>query len=569
MKELELFKSWLAQPLDPELKTELEYIKSNTNEIYDRFYTDLSFGTAGLRGVLGAGLNRMNIYTVGRATQGLANYLKESFAPPSVAIAYDSRINSDVFARRAAGVLAANGIKVYLYSELMPTPALSYAVRQLKCSAGIVITASHNPAKYNGYKVYDPDGCQIGPEIADRVQAHIRQTDIFTGVRYQEFDQALASGLVEYIPESLVESFVNRILEEQQNPGICEGSTFKLVYTPLNGAGRRCVLEVLDKISLKNITVVPQQEYPDGNFPTCPYPNPELKEALQLGLALCKEKGADLLLATDPDCDRVATAVMQAGSPRLLTGNEIGVLLLDYIARSRSERGTMPANPVAVRSIVSSNMFDAVAAHYGIEVLTTLTGFKYIGEHIKRFEQAGQADRYLLGFEESCGYLSGGYVRDKDGVGAALLICEMAVWYHKQGKNLAQAIDELYSKFGYFSNTVDNLSFEGANGMRRMGVIMNRLRSNVPIDIGGYAIDYTIDYDKSEKTTRYGRTSQVTLPRSNVIEFALEGVGTVIVRPSGTEPKLKVYYSIKAATREEAEEITDDLREAMKRLMGV
>ncbi len=569
MKELELYKSWLAQPLDQELKAELESIKGNTNEIYDRFYTALSFGTAGLRGVLGAGLNRMNIYTVGRATQGLAAYLKESFASPSVAIAYDSRINSGLFARHTASVLAANGIKVYLYAELMPTPALSYAVRQLGCSAGIVITASHNPAKYNGYKVYDPDGCQIGVETADRVLAHIKQTDIFTGVKHQDFEQALAGSMVEYIPQSLTESFISRILEEQQTPGICQGSDFKLVYTPLNGAGRRCVLDMLDKIGLQNVTVVPEQELPDGNFPTCPYPNPELKETLELGLALCKAQNADLLLATDPDCDRVATAVMENGTPRLLTGNEMGVLLLDYIARSRTERGKMPKNPVAVRSIVSTNMFDAVAGQYGIEVLTTLTGFKYIGEHIKRLEQAGEAGRYLLGFEESCGYLSGGYVRDKDAVGAALLITEMAVWYHKQGKNLAQAIDALYSRLGYYSNTVDNLGFEGANGMRRMGVIMNRLRSDLPIDIGGYAIEYAIDYNKSEKTTRLGRTSRVDLPRSDVLEYALEGVGTVIVRPSGTEPKLKVYYSIKAATKQEAQDITEDLQDAMKRLMGV
>ncbi len=569
MKELELYKIWLAQPLDSELKAELESIKGNTNEIYDRFYTELSFGTAGLRGVLGAGLNRMNVYTVGRATQGLANYLKESFDAPSVAIAYDSRINSALFARRAAGVLAANGVKAHLYSELMPTPALSYAVRQLKCSAGIVITASHNPAKYNGYKVYDPDGCQIGVETAERVLAHIKQTDIFTGVRYLDFEQALAKGVAQYIPDSLVQSFISRILQEQQNPGICEGSAFKLVYTPLNGAGRRCVLDTLHSMGLRDIAVVPQQEHPDGNFPTCPYPNPELEETLELGLALCKEKGAHLLLATDPDCDRVATAVVHNGTPRLLTGNEMGVLLLDYIARSRIERGAMPQNPVAVRSIVSTNMFDAVARHHGIEVLTTLTGFKYIGEHIKRLEQAGQAERFLLGFEESCGYLSGGYVRDKDGVGAALLISEMAVWYHKQGKNLAQAMDELYGRFGYFSNTVDNLSFEGADGMRRMQVILNRLRNDIPIDIGGYAIDYAADYQTGEKTTRLGRTTPVTLPRSNMMEYALEGVGTVIVRPSGTEPKLKVYYSIKAADRQTAVEMTEDLQDAMKRLMGI
>ena len=560
----EEYRRWMGQQLEDEaLAQELRSIEGREEEINDRFYTDLEFGTAGLRGVLGAGTNRMNIYTVRRATQAYADVLKERFASPTAAVAYDSRINSELFARETARVFAANGIKTYLYGELMPTPALSYAVRELGCSAGINITASHNPSKYNGYKAYDENGCQITGETANAVMARIGATDLFTGVKLCDYDKALAEGSIEIIQEALIQKFLNRVLEEQVNPGICKGAGLKLVYTPLNGAGRRSVLTVLERMGISDITVVPEQEWPDGNFPTCPYPNPEILQAMQKGLELVEKLGADLLLATDPDCDRVGTAVLQNGAPRLITGNEMGCLLIDYIARSRQRNGTMPERPVVVKSIVSTSMADAICQEYGIEVRNTLTGFKYIGEQIAKLEETGEEDRYLLGFEESYGYLSGGYVRDKDAVDGSMLICEMAAWYRAQGKNLGEALDEMYQKFGRYLNQVDSYTFEGADGMARMAGIMEGLRKEPPKALAGKAVTAVTDYE-----TACPDVGGVRMPPANVLAYVM-GESSVIVRPSGTEPKLKIYYSVKAAGLEEAKAQKAAFQKDIEGVLGI
>ncbi|MEG2087348.1 MAG: phospho-sugar mutase [Angelakisella sp.] len=556
----DLYNRWKQQPLEDEsLTRELASIVGNDSEIEDRFYKELEFGTAGLRGVLGAGTNRMNIYTVRRATQGLADYLTSTVKEPSAAIAYDSRNNSELFARESAAVLAANGVKAYLYRELMPTPALSYAVRELGCDSGINVTASHNPAKYNGYKAYDGTGCQISGEVADAVMANILKTDIFDGVRHLPFEQGLAEGSIVYIEEALVQRFLNRVLQEQVNPGICKTAGLRLVYTPLNGAGRRCVLTVLERMGVSQVTVVPEQEFPDGNFPTCPYPNPEITEALALGLKLAEQQKADLLLATDPDCDRVGAAVLENGKPRLISGNEMGVLLLDYIARSKKANGTLPKNPVVVKSLVSTTMTEAVAAAHGVEVRSVLTGFKYIGEQIALLEQAGEEQRFLLGFEESYGYLSGGYVRDKDAVDGSMLICEMAAWYKAQGKHLGQALDEMYQKYGRYLNKVDSYTFEGSDGMTRMNSILQGLRNAPPAGFAGISVDASTDY----------MTSVRGLPPANVLEYGLSGVGSVIVRPSGTEPKLKIYYSLRGQSLDEVTLLQGRIKAAVEQLLGL
>ena len=541
MKVQEEYRRWRARELeDPALSRELESIEGKDGEIYDRFYTDLQFGTAGLRGVLGAGTNRMNIYTVRRATQAYADFLTARYEAPTAAVAYDSRINSELFAREAARVFAANGVRTWLYGELMPTPALSYAVRELRCQAGVNITASHNPSRYNGYKAYDGEGCQITGETAGAVMENIRATDLFDGVKLADYEEALASGMIRIIPEELIQKYLSRVLEEQVAPGVCRGAGLRLVYTPLNGAGRRSVLTVLEKMGVEDITVVPEQEWPDGNFPTCPYPNPEILEAMQKGLDLAEELGADLLLATDPDCDRVGAAVLRDGKPRLITGNEMGCLLIDFIARCRRERGTMPERPVVVKSIVTTTMADALCREYGIEVRSTLTGFKYIGEQLRALEEAGEEDRFLLGFEESYGYLSGGYVRDKDAVDGSMLICEMAAWYKRQGKDLGDALEEMYARFGRYLNQVDSYAFEGADGMAKMAGIMAGLRKAPPASLGGSPVLSVTDYE-----TDCPVVGGIQMPPADVLAYET-GAGSVIVRPSGTEPKLKVYYSVKA-----------------------
>ena len=546
------YSRWLERAVDDsDLIEELRGLDPDGGEVSDRFYRDLAFGTGGLRGVLGAGTNRMNIYTVRRATQGLCAWLKASGGTPSVAIAHDSRIKSDLFAREAARVLAANGVTAWIYPRLEPTPALSWAVRYFHCGAGICVTASHNPAKYNGYKVYGPDGGQITLEAAEHVQAAIDSTDPFDGVALADFDAAVADGRIRYIPEQCLEDFLDAVQKLSLSGG---AEDLSVVYTPLNGSGLECVTKILGRIGVKDVTVVPEQEHPDGHFPTCPYPNPEEREAMQRGLELCEKLHPDLLLGTDPDCDRMGSAVPEGDGYRLLTGNEMGVLLLDYICRRRMELGTMPEKPVAVTTIVSTDMADAVAAEYGVELRRVLTGFKFIGEQIGLLEAEGHGERFLFGFEESYGYLSGSHVRDKDAVNASMLCCEMAAWYKKQGMTLADAIRALYEKHGYTCCAVKSFAFEGEGGMERMAAVMDSLRAAPPAEIAGRAVTGRTDYQTGEGVA-------LELPRSNVLEYRMDGA-KLIVRPSGTEPKIKVYLSARAESMERAQEIDGELAQA-------
>ena len=543
---------WLSQQLeDRDLRRELEDIKSNEEDLEDRFYKDLEFGTGGLRGIIGVGTNRMNIYTVSKATQGYANYLIKNFPNPSVAIAHDSRIKSDTFAEVAAEVFAANGIKVYTYRELMPTPSLSFAVRHLQCSGGVVITASHNPAKYNGYKVYGSDGCQITTKAAKEIQEEINQVDIFQDVKKLEFNQGLATGIISYIGEDTIDAFIHGVSKESLCPPDIN-KDISIVYTPLNGAGRYCVTRVLQENGFTNISVVKEQEQPDGNFTTCPYPNPEIKEALGLGLEYAKRLGSDLLLATDPDCDRVGPAVKSEDGYVLLSGNEMGMLLLDYICKRRIAMGIMPEKPIVVKTIVTIDMAKRIAADYGVEVIDVLTGFKFIGEQIGILEEKGEADRYIFGFEESYGYLSGGYVRDKDAVDGSLLICEMFAYYKAQGKSLLEVLNGLYEKYGYCLNTLRSYTFEGAEGFDKMKGIMSGFRNDTPVTIGGRRVEGMCDYLESIAFDRNGKQEPIHLPKSDVLKFILEGNASVVVRPSGTEPKLKMYLSVSAEGKEEA-----------------
>lgn len=555
------YERWLNQELDdPDLKKELEAVREQPEEINDRFYRNLEFGTGGLRGVIGAGTNRMNVYTVRKATQGLANYLNKNGKNPSVAIAYDSRIKSDLFAKQAAAVLAANGITAHIYPWLSPTPTLSWAVRRLRCDAGICVTASHNPAKYNGYKVYGNDGCQITNKMADDVLNEINNLDIFKDVKLVGYDEGVKSGKILTIPDEVIDAFLAEVMKQRVFTEPCD--SLKVVYTPLNGTGRVCVTRILKEIGVGSVTVVPEQEFPDGNFTTCPFPNPEIREALQKGLELCEKAQPDLLVATDPDCDRCGIAVNQHGKFVLMSGNEVGVLLLDFIAKKRKELGTLPKNPVAVTTVVSTDMATPVAEEYGIELRRVLTGFKYIGDQIALLEQEGGADRYVFGFEESYGYLSGGYVRDKDAVDAAMLICQMAYYYKKQGVTLADAMETLYQKHGYFENALMNFGFEGEDGMIRMGSIMDSLRKDAPKVIAGYSVAGWSDYEASVKSEG-GKTEIIDLPKSNVLEYRLSGGSKVIVRPSGTEPKIKVYLSGKAETKEASLAVIEKLKQAV------
>lgn len=551
------WKRWLERAKeDPDLTQELLEIQSDAAAVSDRFYRDLSFGTGGLRGVIGAGSNRMNIYTVRRATQGLADYLNASGLPKTAAIAYDSRIKGELFAREAARVLAANGITAWLYPQLEPTPALSWAVRYLHCGAGVCVTASHNPAQYNGYKVYGADGCQITPEAADKVLAAIEKTDCFDGVKLADFACALTEGTIRQIPEECLDAFVDAVLALRPGNDV---SRLKLVYTPLNGSGLECVRKLLGKMGVTALNVVPEQEKPDGNFPTCPYPNPEIREAMETGLRLCDQVHPDLMLGTDPDCDRMGAAVPDGqGGYRLITGNEMGVLLLDYLCRTRIQQGSMPEHPVAVTTIVSTDMAEPVAKHYGVELRRTLTGFKYIGEQIGLLEAEGHPERYLFGFEESYGYLSGCHVRDKDAVNAVMLACECAAWYAGKGMTLLDAIRALYERFGYYRNGLLSRAFEGEDGMKAMGALMASLRERPPVEAGGRRVLETVDY----------LTGHTGLIPSDVLEFRLEGGAKLIIRPSGTEPKLKVYLSVRGVTEEEALQTLDTLLAAAEALLN-
>ncbi len=562
------YERWLQQELDDkDLTEELLSVKDKPEEINDRFYRDLEFGTGGLRGVLGAGTNRMNVYTVRKATQGMANYLLKHAdgKPQSVAIAHDSRIKGVAFAQQSAAVLAANGIKAYLYPQLMPTPALSFAVRHLKCDAGICVTASHNPAKYNGYKAYGSDGCQVTADMADGIMNEINSLDIFADVKKLDFQEGIEKGLIEYIGEETVDAFIDSVYAENLK---VDASNLELVYTPLNGSGLMCVKRILDRIGVKNVTVVPEQENPDGNFPTCPYPNPEIREALQKGLELCEKVQPDLLLATDPDCDRVGIAVNQKGEYVLMTGNEVGIMLLDFIARVKKEQGKLPAHPVAVTTIVSTDMVDPIAKEYGVELRRCLTGFKYIGDIIAELEEKeGSADSYLLGFEESYGYLSGGYVRDKDAVDGSMLICQMAAYYKGKGMTLVEAMNALYEKYGYYKNDLMNFGFEGEDGMKTMNGIMDKLRNDPPAEIAGTKVTGRSDYKTSQS---YGdKEGVIDLPKSNVLEYRLEDGCKLIVRPSGTEPKIKIYLSGKGATRADSEAVIQKMKDAVPALLGI
>ena len=555
------YKRWLEANLeDPSLTAELQKIEGQEDEIKDRFAVALKFGTAGLRGVLGAGSNRMNIYVVRQATQGLANWVKTQGGNQLVAVSYDSRINSDVFAKETARVLAANGIKVRIYDALMPVPALSFATRYYGCNAGVMVTASHNPAKYNGYKAYGPDGCQMTDDAAAVVYNEIQNTDILTGAKLISFEEGIAQGLIEYVGEDCKEALYDAIKACQVRPGLCKTAGLKLVYSPLNGSGLVPVMRILQDIGIDDITIVPEQKDPDGNFPTCPYPNPEIFEALRLGLELAEKSGADLMLATDPDADRVGIAMKcPDGSYELVSGNEVGVLLLDYICQGRLEKGTMPKNPVAVKSLVSTPLADAVAENYGVEMRNVLTGFKWIGDQIARLEADGEAERFILGFEESYGYLAGPYVRDKDAVVGSMLICEMAAYYRSIGSSIKERLEAIYTQYGRYLNKVDSFEFPGLSGMDKMASIMAGLREKPLTEIGGYAVIKTVDY---------ADTAATGLPAANVLVYGLDGGATVIVRPSGTEPKIKTYFTTLGKTLAEAEAQKKVLADALKPILA-
>ena len=570
MNVQELYKLWLEKAVeDVDLLTELKSVDGDDHEINDRFYRNLAFGTGGLRGVIGAGTNRLNIYTIRRATQGLADYVNEAFENPSVAIAYDSRIKSDVFAQNAAGVLAANGIKVYIYSELMPTPMLSFAVRELKCNAGIVVTASHNPAKYNGYKVYGDDGCQMTLEAAEIVLNKINSVDMFEGVKISQFEDGLASGMIEYIKQDVLEAYYNNVIAQGLNVELCATSGLKVVYTPLNGAGNKPVRNILNRIGIKDVVVVPEQENPDGNFTTCPYPNPEITEALSLGLKLSETEKPDLLLATDPDGDRVGIAVPSDDGYELFSGNEVGAMLLEYICSERTRQGTMPKNPVTVKTIVTTDLVRAIAKEYNVEVFEVLTGFKFIGEQIGFLEDKGEENRYIFGFEESYGYLAGSYVRDKDAVVGSMLICEMAAFYRTKGISMIQARENMYKKYGVYVHTQKSFTCEGKTGMKKMKEIMGGLRENSPAEIGGLKVTKVSDYIKSVSVdTETGEQTQISLPKSDVLVFELTDGASAIIRPSGTEPKIKVYYTTTGAEKASVEKIEVKISEDFQRILG-
>ena len=564
-----LYELWLEKTADnAEIQKELLSIKGNEEEILDRFYRNLEFGTAGLRGVLGAGTNRMNTYTVCQATQGLADCLNSKYDSASVAIGYDSRINSDVFSKQCAEVLAANGIKAYIFPRLMPTPLLSFAVMRLKCQSGIVITASHNPSKYNGYKCYDPAGYQMTDETALETYSFIQKVDMFKDIKRIPFDEGLEKGLIEYISDDLVEEFYSLVMQRPINPEISRESDLKVIYSPLNGTGNIPVRTVLSRAGFKNVEVVPQQEMPDGTFPTCPYPNPEIKQVFECAIEMTKTDKADLLLATDPDCDRVGIAVLTGGEYVLLSGNDVGVLLAEYMLSARKEKGTLPENPLMTKSFVSTPLINLVAEKYGCKVVDVLTGFKYVGEFISKLEKKGEENRFVMGFEESYGYLIGTHARDKDAVAASLMICEMAAYYKSKGKTLVDVLNGIYDEFGNYVNKLYNFAFEGASGMVKMAEIMAQTRENPPKELAGLKVLKVHDFEASTVTdTETGAKTAIELPKSNVLAYSLPEGNFAIVRPSGTEPKIKVYITGCGKTRADAENRADLLGAAMKELI--
>lgn len=560
-KITEQYRRWCENViLDKDLVQELKEMAHTPAKIEDAFYCDLIFGTGGLRGVIGAGTNRMNIYTVAKASQGIADYVKKTFAPEKwrIAISYDSRIKSDVFSKKAAEVFSANGIYVSIYNELMPTPCLSYAVRRLGCAAGIMVTASHNPSKYNGYKVYGADGCQITTKVAEHILSEIEKLDIFNDVKVMDFDRGMDAGLVSWIGEEVYTDFIEAVKKQSVLFGDEVDKRVSIVYSPLNGTGLKPVLRILKESGYSNINVVSEQEQPDGNFPTCPYPNPEIKEAMSLGMEYASRYGAELLLATDPDCDRVGIAVKDAdGEMILLSGNETGILLFDFICSQRLKHHAMPANPVMAKTIVTIDMAECIAKKYGVGIINVLTGFKFIGEQIGRLENRGKENSFIFGFEESYGYLSGEYVRDKDAVGGAFLICEMFAYYKSQGVSLLDRLDALYAEYGYYLNTLHCYEFEGCLGFEKMRSIMAGFRRGITY-IGFSKVERVYDYLKGLDD----------LPESDVLKFLLDRKCSVIIRPSGTEPKLKVYISVNADSRAEAMKMEAAISDAMCRYIG-
>lgn len=557
----EEYTRWVNEDLiDFDLGKELRDIADDEDAIKERFAVSLKFGTAGLRGTLGAGTNRMNIWVVRQATQGVANWVKTQGGTQTVAISYDSRLKGWTFAKDAASVLAANGIHVRIYDELMPVPALSFATRYYNCNAGIMVTASHNPAKYNGYKAYGPDGCQMTDDAAAIVYDEIQKTDVLHGANYISFAEGVEKGLIQFVGEDCKKALYEAIEARQVRPGLCKTAGLKLVYSPLNGTGLVPVTKVLTDMGISDITIVPEQEYPNGYFTTCSYPNPEIFEALQKGLELAEKIGADLMLATDPDADRVGIAMKcPDGTYELVSGNEMGVLLLDYICQGRIEKGTMPKNPVAVESIVSTPLAEAVAEHYGVELRHTLTGFKWIGDQIAKLEADGEVDRFIFGFEESYGYLAGPYVRDKDAIIGSMLICEMAAYYRSIGSSIKQRLEEIYAQYGRYLNKVDSFEFPGLSGMDKMAGIMESLRKDAPKEFAGHAVIKVTDYED---------TASTGLPTANVLRYDLDDGAVVIVRPSGTEPKIKTYFTTKGKDLAEATEEKDALAEALKPLFA-
>ena len=563
------YKLWCEKAVkDPDLISELKAIENDSDAISDAFYKDLEFGTGGLRGVIGAGTNRMNVYTVGKASQGLAAYVNSVTDNGKIAIAYDSRIKSDLFAKTAACVFAANGIKVYIYKELMPTPMLSFAVRRLKCDAGVVVTASHNPAKYNGYKAYGPDGCQLGLEAADYVLSIMNKVDIFDGVKDTDFETAVEKGQIEYIGDDVINDYLSCVEACRVAPE-ADVASLKVIYTPLHGSGNKPVRKILDRIGVKNVTVVPEQEKPNGNFPTAPYPNPEIRQAFECALKLADSVKPDLLLATDPDCDRVGIAVPYNGEYKLLSGNDVGALLLDFTLARRTENGTLPNKPVAVKTIVTTELCRKIADNYGCELRDVLTGFKFIGEQITDLEKKGEENRFVFGFEESYGYLGGSYVRDKDAVIGSMLICEMVAYYKAEGKSLIDVLDMLYKKYGYYLCSQKSFTCEGESGMNRIKGIMESIRAEAPSDINGHKAVRFDDYETSvSRNMCDGSERKITLPRSNVLAFYMEDGSSLIVRPSGTEPKIKLYLGSVGDTMEIAKSELSALENAGTKLLG-
>ena len=569
MRETELFELWRKKATDdPDLIKELDFIENDSLAIKDRFFSELSFGTAGLRGIIGAGTFYMNIYVIRRTTQGLADYLNEKYAAPSVAIGYDSRIKSELFSKEAAMVLAANGIKVHLFPQLQPTPLLSFAIRELGCHAGIVITASHNPSKYNGYKCYGPDGCQMTDESADAVSDKCSRIDYFDDVKTIPFDSGLDNGYINYIGQDLVDSYMENVSAQSINKTAIQSTGLSVIFNPLHGSGLVPVRTALENAGLRNLHIVKEQENPDGAFPTVTAPNPERDECFDLSLKLSKKIPADLLLATDPDCDRVGIAVFDENQYKRLSGNEVGVLLLNYIITQRLKKGNMPRDPLAVKSIVSTNIANEICKKYSVEMRETLTGFKYIGEQILSLEKNGQSRRYIFGFEESSGYLSGTYARDKDAVSASLLIVEMASYYKQQDKTLYSVMQGLYKEYGYYLNHVEEIVREGAEGMAQLAAIMERLRAESPRKIGRIKCIRVTDYLESTMHDLIKDTKEpVAFPPSNVLSYCLDYGNNLIIRPSGTEPKIKIYYTAKGKDKKDAEKILSELTSAVATLL--